>query len=173
MKSEAAVQGRMLARVGEERIGRACLSLSGAGIASALRATTRPMAAVILERSLLRMTQDLLVSFLEVWKSRLTLCLPHAANAATRASASCRASMNLSCCLVVSTTLPDCLWPSSSSKLRLDHHFRCAWERERARTRPVARRGFTGTKSMGSCRIAFGNARMVNWGDTKSGTLRR
>ena len=43
---------------------------------SALRATTRSIAAVILERSLLRTTHDLLVAFFEVWKSRLTLRLP-------------------------------------------------------------------------------------------------
>ena len=38
----------------------------GASMVSALRATTRSIAAVILERSLLRTTHDLLVAFFEV-----------------------------------------------------------------------------------------------------------
>ena len=62
---------------------------------SALRATTRSIAAVILERSLLRTTHDLLVAFFEVWKSRLKLRLPLCAIAVMRASASCLAAMDL------------------------------------------------------------------------------
>ena len=64
----------------------------GACMVSALRATMRSIAAVILEQSLLWTTHDLLVAFLEVWKSRLTLCLPPCVSAATRASASCLAA---------------------------------------------------------------------------------
>lgn len=131
--------------------------------ASALRLTTRSIAAVILERSLLRMTHDLLVAFLDVWKIRPTLCLPRFARVARRASASCLAARNL-VCLFIASALAHRLWPAGAvSGVGL----------VRARTRVVARRGLTGTKSAGSWRTALGKARMEKWGQTKTGRLRR
>jgi len=156
----------------EELAGR---SVGDGSTASALRPMTRAIAVDILDRSLLRITADLLVFFLEVWKRRLKLRLPLCASAAMRVSMICFAARNLTCFLIASELR---LRPSFGRRVectvgRLDHHLCGVRGFKRARTRAVARMGLMGTKSMGSRRIALGNARIVKWGETNKGNFEK